>query len=188
MKGGNIMEKEMKYQGMKYTIAGRYMDGVSVKGYFLIDVYGNGTPVDRVTVEEMALNGQILNCTAQKYKGKTVMKGKEVDGVSTKLSKLPVVDVSKTKKLEPEVNKDNRDKYTIIARIVDKKYVKGYVVCDYTKARRNLTREKVIELAKQSKITNARVQMDNGVPILRGKDCDLASLPGIKLTDLSKRD
>lgn len=183
------MEKGNIQQEMKYTIAGRYMDGVSVKGYFLIDVYGNGTPVDKVVVEEMALNGQILNCTAQRYKGKIIIKGKDINGIKTKLSKLPVVDVSKTKKLEPEVNKDKqKDKFTIVARIVDRKYVRGYVVYDYNKVRRNLTREKVIELAKQSKITNARVQMDNGVPVLRGKDCDLASLPGIRLDDLNKKE
>lgn len=165
---------------VKYTIAGRYMDGTKVKGYYLIDQYGNGTSLDKERVEEMALNKQITNCVAQRYKDGIVMKGIN----NTKLSQLPVVDVSKTKELRAEVKDSNAriGVFAIIGRIVDKKFIRGYILRDSNNSRYKIDRQKVIELAMSGKISNARVQMNNGEPVLRGVGCELSSLPSFRIT------
>lgn len=163
-----------------YRIVGRYMSGVKVLGYYLIDTeLGTGKSVTKSDTEKLALSKQIINCTAQRYQGKILLKG-----VNIKLNTLPVVDVSKTQKLSAEtpIKKPEKPGYAILARILEQKHVVGYVLIDEKHEKRHISRDKTIELASKGLVHNARVQMYHATPVLRGVGCDLSSLPGIRAT------
>lgn len=162
----------------KYTIVGRYTNGVKVAGYYLMDEYGRGVSISKAKTELMALNKQILNCTAQRYKDMITMKG-----TTKKLSELPSVDVSKTGTLSAEiVPKAKRPgNIKITGRLLNKKFIVGYIVVDEANVERRLSREQVMSLAKDGRVSNARVQKSNEDLILRGVDCKLSALPGYKM-------
>ena len=60
------------------------------------------------------------------------------------------------------------------------KVIVGYVAVTSDGQKAMLKREKVLQMAKNNLIANARLQMANGKPILRSRD------PKTKLTDLPR--
>ncbi len=163
----------------KYKVVARYMDGVKVLGYHLIDSYGNGQPVKKDIVEQMAMEKQIINCIAQRYKGAIVMKGTDC-----KLTALPVIDANSGKvKGADQVSEEskNKNKLEITARITKGKVTVGYVLRDRKGVEHKVKREDVLTLARDKKIINARAQMFNGELVLRGIKFELAQLPNIRI-------
>lgn len=164
----------------KYRVVGRYMSGVRVLGYYLTDVnLGTGFNATKEEVEQMALNKQLVNCTAQHYQDKILLKG-----VGMQLNKLPVVDVSKTQTIgagTPE-GEPLKASYTILARLIHQKHVVGYVVIDERGKQHRISREKTMQLALDGLVNNARVQKYREQLVLRGVNCELSSLPGFRMS------
>lgn len=160
-----------------YCIIGRYMDGVRVIGYEMESVDGQRDRMTKRQVEELALNKQVINCTAQKYiNPKTNEETIVLKGVGCKLSSLPYISLNK--------NKGKVDKRgLIIERIVDGKNTLGYVVELHSGEVKNITREQTMMLARKGSLKNARAQMSRGELLLRGVKCDLAKLPVIRAND-----
>ena len=160
---------------LKYKIVGRYMRGVEVVGYHVVDSMGKDMPLDKEAVQQMALDNVIVNCKAQLDNGEVRIKG-----VGCKLRELPVIDVDTNKIRGSESNRKNRAIFTIVARIFEGKGIIGYVIRDGEGVDRKVRRSDVFKLAEAGKITNARVQMDRGNILLRGVNCDLAQLPTLR--------
>ena len=166
----------------KYTIIGRYMDGVKVIGYELETTDGAKISLPKKTVEELALNKQILNCTAQKYVHPETSKVIVVlKGIGCKLSSLPSKNISKAK-----TKVDTRG--VITERIVNGKNTVGYIVRWHTGETREYKREDILKLAREGYLKNARAQMLKGRLLLRGTDCELAKLPARKVSELKKKE
>lgn len=160
----------------EYRIVGRYMKGVEVLGYHLVDRVGRDGFAKKEAVYELALDNNISNCKAQLYNGVIVLKG-----VGCKLSELPVMDVD-TKRIRGRGVENTRVRlYRISGRIFKGKQVIGYRITDINRNESDIRKSDAILLAKSGSIENARVQMNNGKEILRGVNCDLAQLPLIQL-------
>lgn len=165
-------------RNLKCKIITRYMDGVKVIGYGLIDNLGNHHVMAKDTVEQIALTKQIVNCTAQRYRDTIVMKG-----INCKLIDLPVIEVSSGKiRGEDDNNKKKimKNQITLIGRITKGKTTVGYVVKTTNGEEKKLSRNKVLVLARQGKISNARAQLYGERLILRGVGFELTQLPVLK--------
>lgn len=162
----------------KYTVVARYMDGVKVVGYHLIDSQGKEHAVTKETVEALALNKSLLNVSGQRYKNDIVIKG-----VNCKLSELPVIDAhsGKLKGEENNKKKSSPGKFTLTARITKGKSTVGYVLKDAAGVERRIKREDVLLLARDGRLANARAQSYEGNLLLRGVGFELAQLPTIKM-------
>lgn len=166
----------------EYVILGRCLNGVRVNAY-VIKHTGTGVVsiVSKKETEYMAEKKQIINCTGQVYGGKILLKG-----TNCKLVDLPNYDlngqlITKDKDIS---NKEIAD-LKIVARIVTGKNTVGYVIYKLDSNgnvdKRSIEREKVLVLAREGKIVNARVQMFNSKPLLRGVKCELAQLPVVRV-------
>lgn len=160
----------------RYMVIGRYTEGVNILGYMVQDmITGNAGICDRKHVEMMALNKTIENVTAQVYNGKVIMKG-----LNCKLSELPKYDKNGNLIVAAQKQPAVTEEIIITDRIGDGKTITGYVVALINNgvkcSEARLSRDKVMELARDGKIANARVQMSNGKPVLRGVKCELAKL------------
>lgn len=161
----------------RYTVTARYMDGVKVTAYHLVDAYGNGRKVDRNVVAQLALDKLILNVSAQMYNNTIVIKG-----IKCKLTDLPVIDEisGKIKGEQDNKSKQNVGKYSIIARILLGKSIYGYVLSNVNGDKKKVSRDVVLNLARDGKIINARAQLYGGKMLLRGVGVELAQLPVIR--------
>ena len=156
----------------KYYIVRRYMSGVSVVGYELQSVVdGSNIRETKDTVSIMALNKQIINCKAQKYRDpKTHKETIVLKGVGCKLSELPSTNL---RKAEEDVEVQGE----IVGRIVDGKHTAGYLVMLPSGKSKNISRKNTLELARKGRLKNARAQRSGGKLLLRGVNCELAKLP-----------
>lgn len=162
-----------------YQVIGRCPVGVRVKAYVLKNVHnGEVQVIDKDTVYRMAMQKRIVNCSAQEYDGKIVFKG-----IKFKLTDLPNYNIDGT--LQVRDRKQNKHEDLVISsRIVLGKNTIGYILSRRDTSgniqRAKVTREKVIELAREGKITNARVQRLNNKFLLRGVSCELSQLPVVR--------
>lgn len=145
----------------KLKIVGRYMDGTRVVGYYVIDQTGNGGAISKEVVERLVIEKRVINCTAQVYKGKVILKG-----VDYKLSELPSV----------KINNKSVEMFRIIRRVIKDRVIAGYEMIDSYGNVKYYTKETVVELASNGRISNARVQRHKDKIILRGVNCNLAEL------------
>lgn len=163
-----------------HKIIGRCTAGVRVKAYVLLNVHTNEHKVvDKDIVYKMALNKRIINCYAQEYAGKVVLKG-----TKGKIVDLPVYNMDGT----PLVSKKKENKNTdwfIKSRIVYGKSTIGYIVSHTdiygNTVNKKIDRDKLIGLAREGKIANARVQRLNDKFLLRGVSCELSQLPVVRV-------
>ena len=65
----------------------------------------------------------------------------------------------------------------IVGVLVRGRNVMGYVVQNAGGGTTQVDRNKLLEAARAGRIGNARVQMYQGKPILKGVNCDLSALP-----------
>jgi len=168
----------------EYAIVGRYMDGKEVTGYHLQNAEsGKNQRFSREQVAFMVGRKQITNCSGQIYQDKLILRG-----VGISLDDLPVQqestgELSRTDNIG-KVRKgtsaeDAMNQYIIVASIVNGRDTLGYVIQNAGGATAQINRDKLLALAKESKIGNARVQMYNGKYLLRGVGCNLNELPVI---------
>ncbi len=165
-----------------YIITGRCLEGVRVKGYVVKHIEtGECKVISKADTEYLAQSKQIINCTGQVYEGKVVLKG-----TKCKLVDLPNYDLQ-GKLIQKDKSADNKNVplLSIKARIVDGKNTIGYVIYGLTMSgesmEKKIERDKVLVLAREGKISNARVQMFNNKPLLRGVKCELAQLPVVRV-------
>lgn len=154
--------------GAPYEIMGRITEGTTVIAYIVKNRESDDViNISKEDTEQLALNKQIYNCHAQVYGNLVNLKG-----INCKLSKLPKYDKDGNE-LEVKYRKKRKQADLILtARIVQGRTVVGYRVSkidnldDYV----HLTRDKVMELAKDGKIINAKVQKSNGKVLLRSNN------------------
>ncbi len=174
----------------RFKILARYMEGVKVHGYLVESSLGIHYPFTKELAEYLALERRIVNCTAQKYyadenKARYTINMK---GTDCKLTDLPVLDfrtglIRTDEEVKPK-QKDKSDMLEIKAKLIQGKNVMGYRLYDAFGAKHDLPRGKVLILARDGKIVNARAQASKTAPeglILRSDVCDLAKLPAIKI-------
>lgn len=70
--------------GANLAVIARIMDGTKVCGYIVVDRRGNKRPIKKEVFEQMALNGDIVNCSGQIYKNHVNLRG-----IGKKLTELP---------------------------------------------------------------------------------------------------
>ena len=166
---------------VEYQIVGRYMDGKEVTAYHLQSLE-NGK-AGRYTKEQTIFlvgRGQVTNCEGQIYQDKVLLRGK---GIS--LEDLPVQqengDLSRTtgvgKVRRGTAAGDAMTQVMIVGSLVRGRNVLGYIIQNAGGGTTQIDRDKLLVLAREGRVGNARVQMYQGKPILKGVDCDLSALP-----------
>lgn len=165
---------------MEYQIVGRYMDGKEVTGYHLQSLdTGKAGRYSREQVAYLVGRGQISNCEGQIYKDKLLLRG-----VGVSLDDLPVQQEDGRMTRTSGVGKirrgtsgaDAMTQLMIVKVIASGRNVLGYVLQNAGGGTTNISRAKVMELAKAGRIGNARYQESNGKPILRGVGVNLNAL------------
>lgn len=164
----------------RYEVIGRYMAGKRVEGYMVRDrSTGIAAVVSRNKVEQLALNGNIRNVTAQNYGDRVVLKG-----IGCKLSEMPNYDINGNL-VETGWNEAQKQSFErIVARIVDGRQTVGYVIEVVVNGRsagfKELSRENTIAMARLNRLSNARAQMSQGRLVLRGVNCELTQLKTVR--------
>ena len=165
----------------EFQIVGRYMNGKEVSAFHLHSLAsGKSGKFPKEFVAYLIGKEAVTNCTAQIYNGKLLFRGK---GMS--LDDLPMVDKNGELKNTDGIGKvrvgtENSaalEQLMIVGALKAGRNTVGYVVQNAGCGTARLSRKKVIELASQGKIGNARVQNYNGDKLLRGVGINLDSLP-----------
>lgn len=163
--------------GARYEVIGRITEKTSVIAYMIKDKHSSDKPypMEKYMVEQLALNKQIYNCSAQLYNNIVNLKG-----INCKLSQLPRYD-----RLGNRIVDDSKNKKKVIADLeLVGKIQKGRAISDYVlvslanpEKRFKLPREMVIKLAKEGRIVNAKSQKN-------GNDIMLRAAEGFNLSQL----
>ena len=153
--------------GARYEIIGRITNGTTVTAYVLKDkTNGSIGAMNKGMIEQLALNKQIYNCSAQIYGNIVNMKG-----IGCKLSQLhrydencKIVDDNNTRKrkVEPDLK--------LIGKVQNGRVISDYIVASLYNPNNvvKVPRDKVIKLAKDGRIINAKSQMNGSEMMLRG--------------------
>lgn len=153
--------------GARYEIIGRIPQGTAIVGYMLRDKMTNTVgQMEKAMVEQLALNKQIYNCTAQIY-GNIV----NLKGINCKLSQLPKYDMNGNLIVD-----DNKQKRKVVAdlkligKIQHGRTISNYIVISINEPDKKLKipRDMVIKLAQEGRIVNAKSQMNGDEAMLRG--------------------
>lgn len=176
------MTSEMSYVNYnilgKYEIIGRVPNGTSIVAYTLMNrLSGKLEIFPKELVEQLALDKQIYNANAQLYNNIVNLRG-----INCKLSKLPKYNANGTLYEESLTKKkDISPIFRIVGRVqgantTTKAYILEYRTRSGETTRSKLDRDKVLELARDGYIVNAKAQLNSGRLMLRGIDEDLAAL------------
>lgn len=176
--------KRLTTNGIKYSVVGRYMRGSTVSGYHLVGDDGSQAQVTKNQLIRLVDQGFVGNCRVQMCNDSPLLRGKGI-----KLNDLPVYDENKQKLKGAEsingVKPRTNDPNAVFGQLVIKKRIMygssciGYVVANVANIEKRLSRAKVIELAAERQIGNARIQRDNDKILLRGVGIALDKLPVI---------
>jgi hypothetical protein len=155
--------------GARYEIIGRVCDGSYISEYVIRDRTDKTLQkVEKAVVEQLALNKQIYNCTAQIYKNLVNLKG-----INCKLSQLPKYDKGGNLVIRQEVKKQptHTADLEIKAKVYSGREVTDYVLI-YTdkpdEAEMVVPRDMVIQLVKDGRVKGTTCQTCNNTVILRG--------------------
>lgn len=166
-----------------YQIVGRYMDGTEVVGYHLQSMEtGKAGRYSREQVAYLVGRSQVTNCQGQIYKDKLLLRG-----IGMSLDDLPVKQENGGLTRTDNIGKvrsntsteDAMTQFMVVKSIVNGRNVIGYTIRNAGGAERNISRNKMIELAQSGRIGNVRFQTSNGKAILRGVGISLNELPSI---------
>lgn len=153
--------------GARYEIVGRVTQGTAVVAYVLYDkISGASAQMEKSMVEQLALNKQIYNCTAQVYNNIVNLKG-----INCKLSKLPRYDVQGNKIIDDVKNKKKVvADLKLVGKIPCGRVISDYVVVSVNNPTKlmKIPRDTVIKLAKEGRFVNAKSQMNGDEIMLRG--------------------
>lgn len=165
----------------QYEIIGRIPNGTYIAGYVLYNrINGEITTEQKGVVEQLALNKNIYNANAQIYNNIVNLKG-----INCKLSQLPkycadgrlIEDKQKS-------NKNIKPFLRIVGRVQRSREICAYIVEYRDKAnklaRKRIEKDKIIDLARNGYIENAKVQLNGGELMLRGVNVDLTTLKKFK--------
>lgn len=172
----------------EFQIVGRYLDGKTVTAYHLQSL-GSGK-AGKYTKEQVAyLIGKelITNCTAQIYKGKLLLRGKgmSLDDLPTKQENGELKNTDSIGRIKRGTSaEDAMEQLMIVGALKSGKRTVGYIAQNAGCGTVRLSRKKVLELAEQGKIGNARVQNYNGDKLLRGVGINLDSLPSEEVENI----
>jgi hypothetical protein len=165
----------------QYQIVGRYMDGKEVTAYHLQSIEnGKSGRYTKDQIYFLVGRDQITNCEGQLYQDKVILRGK---GVS--LEDLPIQQENGAITRTDNVGKVRRGATTadvmtqviIVGSLVRGRNVAGYVVQNAGGGRTSVNRDELLQLARDGRIGNARVQSYQGRLILKGVGVDLSQLP-----------
>lgn len=166
---------------VEYQIVGRYMDGKEVTAYHLQSIdTGKAGKYSREQVAYLVGRGQVTNCSGQIYQDRVLFRG-----VGCSLDDLPVQQEDGTLSRLSGVghvrkgtsNEDAMTQVMLAGRIVRGRNVLGYIVKNAGGATATVNKDRLLELAKNGRIGNARVQNYAGKQILKGVNCNLQELP-----------
>lgn len=181
--------------GVTYSVVGRYMNGSVVTNYHIIGEDGSQFKVSKNQLVRLIDQGKIVNCRVQMYNDKPILRGKGIN-----LNDLPIYDEKRSKIKNGEnlglVKPRGKDsdpnsvfgQLLIEGRIMSGNICVGYVVVNAGGIKKRLSKEKVYMMAAEKQIGNARVQMYNNKPILRGVGISLDKLPSIQVNAKVKQD
>lgn len=174
--------------GVQYSVVGRYMTGSMVSGYHLLGEDGSQLQVSKQQLIRLVDKNIVVNCRVQMYNDNPLLRGKGIN-----LNELPVFDEKKNElkkgtnigAVRPKTNDPNAvfGQLLIVKRIMQGNHCVGYVVRNAGGLEKKLSRDKVIAMASQKLIGNARVQKDNDKILLRGVGESLDALPIIVVTE-----
>ena len=171
-----------------YSIVGRYMNGSAVSAYHIIGTDGKEIKATRELTCFLVGKGLIINCKGQ-------MNGNDIAlrGVGISLTDLPIRNERTGEISNTGSNKNTRDtsifsQLSIVARLYQDNKCVGYVVRNAGGIERKIDRNTVIRLAIDKKISNARINISNNVPILRGNGIELDRLPILQMSTVVKED
>lgn len=183
----------MASMNLTYRVTGRYMTGSTVTGYHLVGADGSQVVANKERLIYMIGKGQVENMRLQTNGDEVILRGKGVN-----LNNLPIFDMNKgqfrgnqasktaaSTNVTPKKNSgiNPMGQLTLTKRIMYKTNCLGYIVVDMSGNEKKLSRNKVVELAKQRLISNAIVQRytpkgsNETQLILRGVGCDIGNLP-----------
>lgn len=174
----------------QYQIVGRYMDGKEVTAYHLQSLEnGKSGRYTKDQIYFLVGRDQITNCEGQLYQDKVILRGK---GMS--LEDLPIQQENGTITRTDNVGKVRRGATTadvmtqviIVGSLVRGRNVAGYVVQNAGGGRTSVNRDELLQLARDGRIGNARVQSYQGRLILKGVGVDLSQLPKQQVWLLNK--
>lgn len=175
----------------EYQVVGRYMNGKEVEGYHIQSLEsGRSMKINKNQMAYLVGRGQITNCEGQLYKDKVLYRG-----VGISLDDLPVKQLdgglSRTDAVghirRGDTAEDAMTKLMIIGSVARGRIVESYIVKNAGGATATLPKKEIVDLARQGKIGNARVQMYNGTELLRGVGVNLNELP-CKRLDINMED
>lgn len=173
----------------EYVVTGRYMDGTRVVGYHLIGTNGISRRYQREEFAFLVGAGKVKDCAGRINDQDVAEEGNNVQFWGTNglnIQALPQKSVQNPDEIRsvgranPNVNPNQCQLVQLICKDDDMKVIVGYVAVTSDGQKAMLKREKVLQMAKNNLIANARLQMANGKPILRSRD------PKVKLTDLPR--
>lgn len=173
---------------VEYQIVGRYMNGKEVTAYHLLSL--ETSKAGKFTKEQVAFlvgRDQVTNCSGQIYQDKVLLRG-----VDMSLEDLPVQyengDLTKTANIghvrRGTSTADAMTQVLLAGVIVDGRSAVGYVIQNSGGGKTKVSREQLLSMARAGKVGNARVQMYQGKPILKGVNCDLKQLPKLSLAEV----
>lgn len=179
------MAKSKIANNVKYNVVGRYMAGSTVSGYHILGSDGSQMKVSKNFLVRLIDKNKVDNCRVQMYNNETIIRGKGIN-----INDLPVFDerrgelkhlaiTGETEKIGMENPNEVFGKLAITKRIMMGNSCVGYEVTSTNGIVKKLSRDKVIEMASERQIGNARVQRDNDKVILRGVGTALDKLPVI---------
>ena len=174
-------------RGKSLQIVGRYMSGSEVTAYHLSNIEDEKSgKYSREAVAYLIGKGLITNCDAQLYNGDIILRGKGM-----KLSSLPVKyesgEVANVR--ETVMHRRNRDienmfnSLEVVGIIKSGRETIAYELKNNGGRVKPFTKNRTIELAKEGKLSNARMQnwkdgkTGKSTMLLRGINCDLSKLP-----------
>lgn len=167
----------------KFRLVGRYMNGNQVEGYQLVD---DETRQARMVTRDQMLflvGGQrVVNCRGQINGMEVLLRGKGFD-----MKDLPVLKSDGTLDTRNNAAATGRgltgadaamamQRVIIVEAVVCGRRTVGYITQDTSGNREIMSRNRVLFMAKNGLVGNARVQMNNGSVILRGVGCNLSGL------------
>lgn len=170
----------------EYVLVGRYMDGRRVTGYHLQDISTgkNG----QYSVDQFAYlvgRGQVTNCTGQIYQDTVLYRGAN----GTEINSLPVqhADGSLSRAdgaghlRKGDTAQDAMNKLMLVGKIVQGRNTVGFVVRNMGGQTKNLSYNDTFELVRAGRVGNAKAQMYEGKPLIKGNGVNLNELPVMEM-------
>lgn len=171
-----------------YSVVGRYMVGSKVSGYHIVGSDGSNKQITKNQLIRLVYKGCISNCRVQMCNDYPILRGKGID-----LGKLPTYNEAnqQVKVGDSLINIGDPNKVfgqlIIKAKLIENGNIVGYMVEDISGTKKKLSTSRVLELALENQIGNAKIS-DRDKPTLEGVGIDLSDLPEIhvKLNNTDK--